>query len=123
MYNTGTIEVSLNHTLPIPLHYSTQSLKSHVKSSQADLLYSSVLLLPIHSVRVLPPLLLLFNCLQLNSVTALVKVKVKVTLRLMVSQPVSLGVEPHLGLMTRYVLRASRPLPLGRLLVRISVRG
>jgi hypothetical protein len=36
-----------------------------------------------------------------------VKVKVKVTLRLdgqSVSQSVSLGVEPHLGLMTRYLL-------------------
>jgi hypothetical protein len=33
-----------------------------------------------------------------------VAVKVKVTLRLMVSQSVSLGVEPHLGLMTRYLL-------------------
>jgi hypothetical protein len=33
-----------------------------------------------------------------------VKVKVKVTLRLMVSQSVSLGVEPHLDLMTRYLL-------------------
>jgi hypothetical protein len=31
-------------------------------------------------------------------------VKVKVTLRLTVSQSVSLGVEPHLGLMTRYLL-------------------
>jgi hypothetical protein len=32
------------------------------------------------------------------------KVKVKVTLRLTVGQSVSLGVESHLGLMTRYVL-------------------
>jgi hypothetical protein len=31
-------------------------------------------------------------------------VKVKVTLRLTVSQSVSVGVEPHLGLMTRYLL-------------------
>jgi hypothetical protein len=30
--------------------------------------------------------------------------KVKVTLRLTVSQSASLGVEPHLGLMTRYLL-------------------
>jgi hypothetical protein len=30
--------------------------------------------------------------------------KVKVTLRLTVSQSVSLGVKPHLGLMTRYLL-------------------
>jgi hypothetical protein len=37
---------------------------------------------------------------QLNSS----QVKVKVTLRLTVSQSVSLGVEPHLGLMTRYLL-------------------
>jgi hypothetical protein len=33
-----------------------------------------------------------------------VKVKVKVSLRLTVGQSVSLGVEPHLGLMTRYLL-------------------
>jgi hypothetical protein len=33
-----------------------------------------------------------------------VTVKVKVMLRLTVSQSVSLGVEPHLGLMTRYLL-------------------
>jgi hypothetical protein len=33
-----------------------------------------------------------------------IQVKVKVTLRLTVSQSVSLGVEPHLGLMTRYLL-------------------
>jgi hypothetical protein len=32
------------------------------------------------------------------------KVKIKVTLRLTVSHSVSLGVEPHLGLMTRYLL-------------------
>jgi hypothetical protein len=32
------------------------------------------------------------------------ELKVKVTLRLTVSQSVSLGVEPHLGLMTRYFL-------------------
>jgi hypothetical protein len=31
-------------------------------------------------------------------------VKVKVTLRLTISQSVGLGVEPHLGLMTRYLL-------------------
>jgi hypothetical protein len=27
IYNTGTIKVPLSHTLPIPLHYSTQSLQ------------------------------------------------------------------------------------------------
>jgi hypothetical protein len=32
-----------------------------------------------------------------------VEVEVEVTLRLAVSQSVSLGVEPHLGLMTRYI--------------------
>jgi hypothetical protein len=40
--------------------------------------------------------------LELDSI--LILVKVKVTLRLAVSQSVSLGVEPHLGLMTRYLL-------------------
>jgi hypothetical protein len=32
------------------------------------------------------------------------QIKVKVTLRLAVSQLVILGVEPHLGIMTRYIL-------------------
>jgi hypothetical protein len=32
------------------------------------------------------------------------KVKVEVTLRLTIGQSASLGVEPHLGLMTRYLL-------------------
>jgi hypothetical protein len=35
-----------------------------------------------------------------------VKVKIKVTLQLTVSQSVSLGVEPHLGFMTRYFFRS-----------------
>jgi hypothetical protein len=48
--NTGTIKVSLNHTLPIPLHYSTHNVfKARIKSSQADFLYSSVLLVQILS--------------------------------------------------------------------------
>jgi hypothetical protein len=39
------IKASLNHTLPIALYYSTHKVfRSHVKSSQADFLYSSVLL-------------------------------------------------------------------------------
>jgi hypothetical protein len=43
MYNTGNKKkVSLNCTLPISLCYSTHKVfKSHVKSSQADFLYSS----------------------------------------------------------------------------------
>jgi hypothetical protein len=45
IYNTGTIKVSLNYTLPISLYDSPHKVfKSHVKSSQADFLYSSVLL-------------------------------------------------------------------------------
>jgi hypothetical protein len=44
------------------------------------------------------PLIVSFHC------TSQVKVEVKVTLRLTVSQSLSLGVEPHLGLMTRYLL-------------------
>jgi hypothetical protein len=39
-----------------------------------------------------------------KSRTVWLVVKVKVTLRLTVSQPVSLGVKPYLGLMTRYLL-------------------
>jgi hypothetical protein len=50
--------------------------------------YSFVLLVPIRS-----------PSLRLN-----LYVKVTVTLRLTVSQSVSLGVEPHLGIMTRYLL-------------------
>jgi hypothetical protein len=37
IYNTGTIKVALNHTLPISLYYSTlEVFKSHVNSSQVD---------------------------------------------------------------------------------------
>jgi hypothetical protein len=43
------------------------------------------------TVKFKPPIFLYYN-------------KVKVTLRLTVSQSVSLGVEPHLELMTRYLL-------------------
>jgi hypothetical protein len=40
MYNVGTVKVSLNHTLPILLYYSTHKVFiSHVKSSQADFNY------------------------------------------------------------------------------------
>jgi hypothetical protein len=43
-FYTGNIKASLNRTLPIFLHYSThKAFQSHVKSSQADFLYSSVL--------------------------------------------------------------------------------
>jgi hypothetical protein len=41
--------------------------------------------------------------LQILAMTAPVS-KVKVTLRLTVSQSVSLGVEPHMGLMAKYLL-------------------
>jgi hypothetical protein len=64
------ITQELNHTLLIPLHCSTHKVfTSHIKSSQADLLYSSVLLVPLCSIQM--NLLLLFfsyNCPQLNSV-------------------------------------------------------
>jgi hypothetical protein len=60
IYHTGTIQGRLHHALPISLYYSTHKVfTSHVKSSQADLLFSSVLLVPIRSlVRVLLPRLL-----------------------------------------------------------------
>jgi hypothetical protein len=47
-----------------------------------------------------------YSHFEISPLTAnwLGQVKVKVTLRLTVSQSVSLGVEPHLGLMTRYLL-------------------
>jgi hypothetical protein len=48
--NTETITVSLDQTRPISLHYSARkAFKSHIKSTQADLLHSSVFLVPIHS--------------------------------------------------------------------------
>jgi hypothetical protein len=48
--NTETITVSQDYTLQISVHYSThKAFKSHVKSSHADLLHSSVLLIPIRS--------------------------------------------------------------------------
>jgi hypothetical protein len=42
--------------------------------------------------------------LRISFSSLLIKIKVKVTLRLTVSQSVNLGVEPHLGLMTRYLV-------------------
>jgi hypothetical protein len=42
-YNTGTIKVSLNYTLPIPLNYSAYKvLKLHIKSSQVDEIFVAV---------------------------------------------------------------------------------
>jgi hypothetical protein len=77
IYDTGTIKVSLYHTLPISLCYSTHNVfKSRVKSSQADLLYSSVLhqladtLQPLTAILVcvlLPLLLQLRNSAHLYS--------------------------------------------------------
>jgi hypothetical protein len=50
------------------------------------------------------PLIFLVSRFDLSNVAHIFIFKVKVTLRLTVSQLVSLGVEPHLGLMTRYLL-------------------
>jgi hypothetical protein len=88
IYNTASIKVSLYHTLPIPLQYSTYNgFKSQANISQAELLYSSVLV-PIRSL-----LVCLFACFYqyYSFVTALnsTGIKVKVTLRLTVSQSVS----------------------------------
>jgi hypothetical protein len=47
--------------------------------------------------------MLTFNGLHVVVSQKIVKVKVKVTLRLTVGQSVCLGVEPRLGLMTRYL--------------------
>jgi hypothetical protein len=73
----GTVKVSLNYTLPIPLHYSTHK----VFNSQVN--YSSNMNFP----RLSPT----ENC------SVKVKVKVKVPLRLTVGQSVSLAVEPPSG--------------------------
>jgi hypothetical protein len=101
VYNTRTITVSLNHTLrmlqikkssnhPLSLRRPTSS-----SSSTTNFPWLSPCLL----VRVLLPLLFTRICSELNW-----QVKVKVTLLLTVRQSVNLGVEPHLGLMTRYLL-------------------
>jgi hypothetical protein len=45
IYKLGTVNVSINHTFPILMYYCTHKvLQSHVRSSQADFLYSSVLI-------------------------------------------------------------------------------
>jgi hypothetical protein len=53
-----------SHTPNTTALQHTEVFKSHVKSSQANLLYSSVLLVPIHSVHVLPPLLFFVTALK-----------------------------------------------------------
>jgi hypothetical protein len=71
-----------------------------------------VLLVPIRCVFCLLPPRLLFTHHWTEIVAAFTShleltensSEVKVTLRLTVSQPVNLGVEPHVGLMTRYLL-------------------
>jgi hypothetical protein len=53
----------------------------------------------------LTPIILLFSSITPNQDSSLPCTALsKVTLRLTLSQPVSLGVEPHVGLMTRYLL-------------------
>jgi hypothetical protein len=58
------------------------------------------------------------GCIVTSSQISEAKVRVKDTLRLTVSQSISLGVEPHLGLMTRYLLLFDSYFPdhMGRLL-------
>jgi hypothetical protein len=58
------LTISVNYTLQI-LRIN-KVLKSHVKSSQADLMYSSLLPVLIRSVRMLPPFLFISLSLSLN---------------------------------------------------------
>jgi hypothetical protein len=90
----GTTEVSLNHTLPISLCYSTHKVfKPHVKSSQADFLYSSVLFCT-------PPACLLV-CVLLplttQSFSLLLHLRLTLMLRPTVSRLVCLGIEHQSG--------------------------
>jgi hypothetical protein len=67
IYNTGTIKVSLNYTLPILMYYCTHKVyRSHTKSSQADFLYSSVLLKFIACLLYSSSLPLYSSCLLLS---------------------------------------------------------
>jgi hypothetical protein len=97
--NTETITVSLNYTLQILVLHIKSSLHSRNLSTNYTALHCTALHCTLHSARVC----LLYMLLALAS-SNLSQVKVKVILRLTVTQPVRLGVEPHLGLMTRYLL-------------------
>jgi hypothetical protein len=69
IYNTGIIKVSPNHTLPISLYYSTYKVfKSHIKSSQADFLYSSAFL-KLAACLLYSSSLLLSSCLRASAAT------------------------------------------------------
>jgi hypothetical protein len=78
-----------NIIFPHSLHNTLQVKPSHFETLAANSLLKTV------------------SCRELSvsgSCRELCTVKVKVTLRLTVSQSVSLGVEPHLRLMTRYLV-------------------
>jgi hypothetical protein len=64
LYHTGTIQVSLNHTPPTSLYYNTYKV---IKSSHADLMYTSAFIISIQSLvrLLLPQLLFTRNCQEL----------------------------------------------------------
>jgi hypothetical protein len=94
------IVTTSNYSSIANLH-SLQLARTHAKSSQSSFA-SRILVTDLNSVgssAYVPTMLLSGEYPTSGPI-----VKVKVTLRLTVSQSVSLGVEPHLELTTRYLL-------------------
>jgi hypothetical protein len=97
--------VVTSRILATDLIQSHCNFKSHVESSLYRLIpFLPFLQLPIPKIRLYFSRLLFYTPSTLLLLLLSSQSQVKVTLRLTVSQSVSLGVEPHLGLMTRYLL-------------------
>jgi hypothetical protein len=77
------------------MYSSSHPCALHILPIQSSLIWSFHHYSELHAITALSLIYTLYKSLQY---------KVKVTLRLTVSQSVSLSVEPHLGLMTRHLL-------------------
>jgi hypothetical protein len=100
-FNTRLM-TTLNYSAISKLH-TLQFTRAHAKSFPACCVFISSCLVTAPTMAI--PLLLCSSPVWMAAPFQLfILVEVKVTLRLTVSQSVSFGVEPHLGLMTRYLL-------------------
>jgi hypothetical protein len=104
-FNTWLV-TTLNYSAIADL-YTSQITTAHAKSFPACRVFTSRSLVTAYNSgdSSTTPTKSCLHQLNYNSLsTKLAKVKDKVTFLMTVSQSVSLGVEPHLGIMTRYLL-------------------